>query len=247
MLAKICQLKIFISKKFPYQAFKFLHFRKFVTQNGENDIELWKQMLEEIPNLPDIMVKICRMFQPLCNLYLLVASQKNAKLPAEVALDWLNKALKVVAYHTEHFATIKKENENEEEEKSSSVDDIFKRDNRLYFGGDMGMDGKPKQLPSTKCNTESSSEKKSRIFDCSHFGRRHVLFENQPDGPADPFFCFGGEQNIPEVIFKSVRSTVHAQYVVLVILAGSKKILRVLSTNFNIFSRTGCFSTVMKF
>uniref|UniRef100_A0A7M5V2H7 MYND-type domain-containing protein n=1 Tax=Clytia hemisphaerica TaxID=252671 RepID=A0A7M5V2H7_9CNID len=174
--------------------------RKFVTQNSENDFELWQQALAELVNLPDIMVKICRMFQPLCNLYILIASHKNAELPAEVALEWLNKALKIVAYHTEHFAAIKKVNTSKEEQKSSSMDDIFQRDDRLYFGGDMGMDGKPKQLPKTKCNTESSSEKKSRAFDCSHFARRHVLFENQPNGPADPFFCFGGEQNMPEVL-----------------------------------------------
>ena len=164
-------------------------------------MELWQQMVAEIPKLPDIMVKICRMFQPLCILYLAVASRENSKVPAEAALEWLNKALKVVAYHTEHFATIKKQKEDEEGGSQTRVDAIMDRFKRLHFGGDMCMDGKPKLLTATKCKKSSpKADPLAAIYDCSHFGARLIRYETQPDGPADPFFCFGGEQNIPEVL-----------------------------------------------
>ena len=156
-------------------------------------------MVEEIPKLPDIMVKICRMFQPLCILYLAVASRENSKLPAEVALEWMNKALKVVAYHTEHFVTIKKENQIEKVKAESSVD--AEQCKRLYFGGDMKMDGEPKELKATLCKRREPPEDHplAHIYDCRRYAVQVFNNETQPDGPADPFFCFGGEQNIPEV------------------------------------------------
>ena len=109
-----------------------------MTENSENDEELWKTMLKDITKLPDVMVKICRKFQPLIAFYLTLGSTHQAKLPVETGLDWLNRALKIVAFHTEHFAR-----RRPEEDEIETVEDLFRRDDRLYFGGDIDPNGIP--------------------------------------------------------------------------------------------------------
>jgi len=153
--------------------------KRFLTEDTADD--QWEDLVASIPDLPDKLVQLVRAMQPVLAAYIDMGIHNKSATPVEQALGWMMKGLKVVAFHTDHM---REEEKGMEEEKGT----------RLYFGGDW----------SKRRDVDSRSEgvgiTNHDQMSCQHFDQRENDQKFRPNGEADPFFCFGGEQNIPEVL-----------------------------------------------
>ena len=166
--------------------------------------DIWDEMKKTIKCLPDLLVRLVRSFHPLYNAYISMGLKKDSAYPVEEALKWQFGALKVVVYHTEYLSS--EEGEDQASRYSRFHGKSITESKWLYFGGDWTDHSKVDTLDiinTTKYQNIDGEEDKDdgpSVLSCKHYAKRNYVMENMPDGPADPFFCFGGEQNIPDML-----------------------------------------------
>jgi len=141
----------------------------------------WNDLITSIPDLPNKLVQLVRAMQPVLAAYVDMGIHNKSATPVERALSWLMKGLKVVTFHTDHM---------KEEEKEMGQG----KTNRLYFGGDWSYRRDVYSI------NEGVGITNHDQMSCEHFDQREKDRRFRPNGDADPFFCFGGEQNIPEML-----------------------------------------------
>lgn len=149
--------------------------------DDEHPENLWDDMVATIPNLPDLLVHLIRAIQALLAAYINMGIYSRSARPVEECLGWLMRGLKVVVFHSDHVRVKEEEVEGNKAE-------------RLYFGGDWS------KRTDFQSRDEATGISNHDQMSCEHFHQRAKDQMYRPNGPADPFFCFGGEQNIPEVL-----------------------------------------------
>lgn len=169
---KLGKLRTTFENKF----FENEQIKSFLLNDNDFDMEPWIQLKANVNYLHDHLVLLVRNLQPLVEEFIILGQGKESMYPIEKALLWLFRGLKVVAFHTQDIRRGK------DEEKF------------LCFGGDWETNGEAashhEEIPCCCPDDEK---------DCKTIRNERYQRENSPKGLADPFFCFGGKQNLPEV------------------------------------------------